>query len=197
MKINKSILGIAAMIVFLASSCTQARYGSLTRKIKATHLTKVESNKTEKQNKIAAKNLVRKKEDEKAEISKKPFVLKAITKVDNKLNTENISKFGNEIEVINQSTKPVIRKKNGTFKNNLNELKGKVAFSKPMKKIEKRLERIEVDSTNDNSSLIRLILIVLLILLVISLVGKFLPILNWILGVLVLLVLICFILQLL
>lgn len=40
MKLNKSILGSALVIVLLFSACSQARYGNLTRRVKTNHVAK-------------------------------------------------------------------------------------------------------------------------------------------------------------
>ena len=37
MKLNKSILGSALVIIFLFSACSQAKYGNLTRRVKTNH----------------------------------------------------------------------------------------------------------------------------------------------------------------
>ena len=38
MKLNKSILGLVILFIFILSSCSQSRYGSLTRRTKANHI---------------------------------------------------------------------------------------------------------------------------------------------------------------
>ena len=38
MKLNKSILGLVILFIFILSSCSQSRYGSLTRRTKANQI---------------------------------------------------------------------------------------------------------------------------------------------------------------
>jgi Flp pilus assembly protein TadB len=161
MKINKSILGIAVMVIVLFSACSQSRYGNLTRRTKASHLVKEEvkkEHKTVKKEEVKLEELV---------VAKTNTKLKEVT---------------SEIDMVEPISSPT----DAIFVADVKEGKKKEAFTdaipfkgKKAKKVSKMVKQLDqkLDITKDSSdeSLIRTVLIIILILLLISLVLSLLP----------------------
>lgn len=186
MKLNKSILGIALMLVFLLGACSQAKYSNLTRRTKATHLVKKEVNKTPQVSQGAVENNI------------EPILVDAALNDDvEKIvinSTPDVAKGDEEVNTIKSSKKYSKVTDSKAF-----ELAGplqKRAVKKLLSKMDEKDATVQPNEVNDDSNLLRIILIVILVLLILSLIGKILPSsLNWLVGVLLLIVLIWLILQ--
>jgi hypothetical protein len=191
MKINKSNVSIALMLVFMMSACSQARYGNMTRRVKTDRVAKnIEKPvKVEKEisNEVMAVEVV--KTDIVPNLSIGESLVKEETAVKNVVSEKSarlMDETGEKSEVKANTAKQIVSTK-------LNKL-----AKKPMiNQATKTLEKLKVQKTDSDSGLIRLILIILLVLLILSLLTKLVPGLSWVLGVLLLIVLIWFVLQLL
>lgn len=195
MKLNKSILGTALMIVVLFSACSQARYGNMTRRVKADPMAKniEKSVKVEKESKLEA--IV--KSDMAEEVVLDNVVLPNRTIVEEVVAEESVvsSKFAEKStrltdekteddEVKVKTTKSIVS-------TNLNKLNKKPIIAKATKK----LEKLKVQKTNSDSGLIKLILIIVIVLLILSLIAKLGNILPGVLGLILLVLLILWLLQ--
>ncbi|MBT8327569.1 MAG: hypothetical protein KJP21_07585 [Bacteroidia bacterium] len=185
MKLNKSILGIALMLVFLLGACSQARYGNLTRRTKATHLAKKEVKKEVKQTPLIVEEVIE-NEDQNSEVI---LINKDVEQIsyqesDDKSTVSSTPKVKTEFSI----------KENDKVTKLAGPLQKK-ALKKVLKNLDKNDNNVKPNNVNDDSSLLRLVLIIVLVLLILALIGKLLPGLNWLLGVLLLIVLIWLVLQ--
>jgi len=190
MKLNKSILGSALIIVFLFSACSQAKYGNLTRRVKTNHTVQkaekpIKVEEEQKQTIVKVETTTSAKNDEIAKVlvSDESSVETIATK---ELNTETARIIEPKGNTTNSTIKTVAKGK-----------VGKVLEKTAISKVNKQIKQLKVDQSNSDSSLIRLILIIILVLLILSLISRLIPGLDWLLGILLLIVLIWLILQLL
>ena len=186
MKLNKSILGIALMLVFLLGACSQARYGNLTTRTKATHLAKKEVKKEVKETPVKGEV-----------INEIVPTLKDAVLIENDAEQLEEANVSETIAITSPSTekKSVTTSKTAKTAMKLAGPLQKRALKKVLKKLDEKESRVQPEKADDDSSLLRLILIIILVLLIVSLLGKLIPGLDWLLGILILVVLIWLILQ--
>jgi len=182
MKLNKSLFYILGIALFLASSCSQSRYGNLTRRTKASHIAKEKV-----EHKPVKKEKVERLSSVKIELSE--FNVSPLDKNDVKPIEVDDALVSLETQVDTRSTK--LAEKEVKVKDLVRMIPTPIKTAKKVKKI------LKEEKKDEASGLVRLLLIVLLVLLILSLITKVLPILNWIIGILLLVVLIWFIMQLL
>ncbi|MDB9882315.1 hypothetical protein OAD66_04185 [Bacteroidia bacterium] len=189
MKLNKSIFGLVILAVFVVSSCSQARYGSHTRRTKSAEIVQA---------------------DRKVRTVNKDTGMLSGEKVSDVEHNEDKSVVRNNGEAAGllstmmeqgalTNTKTLLEKKTIRKVNRINKVLNTIGESTAVSNLGNRVEvnvPSESASTNDETSdLLEIILIVILVLLILSLVTKLLPLLSWLLGVALLVLLIWLILQ--
>ncbi len=167
MKINKSILGIAVMVIMLFSACSQARYGNLTRRTKATHLVKDDvvkpaKQKTENSNEIKEEVVLDYVALEDVVVEETPTVINSEVK------TESIDEVAKELSVRSKAYE--------TNEDKQLELPvTKRQVKKMIKSPKDVMNSIDKSTDTDDDSLVRSLLIIILIIILISLVLSLLP----------------------
>ena len=189
MKLNKSIFGLVILAIFVLSSCSQARYGNRTRRVKANPVVqtskKVDRLKT-------AKGLI---QGEKVEDTDNDEVA-VVEKVETRAETVQ-STFMLEKDPSTRFQKIAVKRvKSKVVEKALEKLED----SKVLAKVQQAKENIDTSITQTDDEvgdILYIVLVVILVLLILSLISNLFPILNWILGVALLVFLIYLLLQIL
>ena len=189
MKLNKSIFGLVILAVFVVSSCSQARYGSHTRRTKGAEIVQADK-KVRGVNKHAG-------------ILSRDKVSHIVQNEDKLVIRNNEEATGVLSNMMEHGTltnnKTLVEKKTFREVNRINKVLNAIGESTAVSNLGNSVKEnvpSESASTNDETSdLLKIILIVILVLLILSLVTKLLPLLSWLLGVAVLVLLIWLILQ--
>ena len=180
MKSNKSLLVLAFSFLFVLASCTQARYGSMMRKSKASPQNQKELRMAKKQEKSVVEDL---------RIAKEDVVAEQIEELEQE-NTPAVSMDLSE-ETVN--AKPYQSVMQTTEKIENLPVPHNPVTKRLTKKVKDKIE--DAQETNDDNSLLRLILIIILVLIILNLLLDLLPpIFTGVLGVIILILLILWLL---
>ncbi|MGB0850363.1 MAG: hypothetical protein ACPGTP_03895 [Bacteroidia bacterium] len=199
MKINKSILGVVILFVFILSSCSQARYGSRTRRVKGSQI--VQQKKNTKRYSKESGLIVASNEEAKKEV-KTEVALSSLTQIDSESETihveksiiENLSSQSNKSEKAKRSnivSKAKVVKEVVKLRNNIE--------SKTKEKIKEQAKVVKAkpNGSSDVGDIVYILVVVLLVLLILSLVLNLGGLINALLGLALLIFLIWLLLQLL
>jgi Flp pilus assembly protein TadB len=199
MRKSKSILTYAVMVTLLLSACSQAKYGSRTRKVKGTQIVKTKSTKEKNEATDIAAALQQHAEDDSIEttplaVDPIPAELKTVAPVTVKpikiLQAESISQ--------DNITTPT----DNTLDKVVNTLETRVNKRNRFKKLSKKMAQVKTNKNGtadyDASGLLRDILIILLIVILVSLILSLLPNpLSYLLSVILTILLILYLLKIL
>ncbi|MBR9917911.1 hypothetical protein GYB29_09570 [bacterium] len=194
MKLNKNVLTLATFAIFLLASCTQARYGHMTRRVKTTkdhtpeRVAKQEKQQTQKEKDkavvpfmadpaVIADAAPAENAPEKVETAErvKPSTTVAVT---NQVDHDRLAKLENTTEKVSSIAQ--------RFGNPATRFIAK----KASQKYEKQLKSGK-DDDGGLFALLRIILIILLILIIVDLIlGLFAPWLRGVVGTIILILLI-------
>jgi Flp pilus assembly protein TadB len=194
MKLNKSILGLVILSVFILSSCSQARYGSMTRRVKSVKTEHEVVKQKRQSDEVEGKSLSAAKSVKPVSTASKQSVqddavytseqVAEVLEVDQKIDVETNGR-------ISQNKRRKILSTLNKSGVQLNSFKNLKDF--PARKLEAK--SLASKTNGDVDSLLYIILVVILVLLILSLISKLFPFLNWILGVALLILLIYILLQ--
>lgn len=199
MNINKSILGVVILFVFILSSCSQARYGSRTRRVKGSQIVQQQkkANRYSKESGL----IISSHEEEKTEEVQTETVLSTLSEIDAEIEPIHVEK--SLIENLGKQTKMGEKMKR-------NSIGSKVKVVKEIAKLRKNIgsetkakikEQAKVLKAKPNASsevgdIVYILVVVLLVLLILSLVLNLSGIINALLGLALLIFLIWLLLQL-
>ncbi|PCJ63703.1 MAG: hypothetical protein COA58_15275 [Bacteroidetes bacterium] len=188
MKLNKSIFGLVVLSIFILSSCSQAKYSSHTRRVKADKI--VQSTKKVDRIKRSAGLM----EGEKVEDSRVDRTVLVLPKVGS---TTLNSEFRAESERL--KTLPVEKRSITETKGlkKIRDLAEKSRVAKKIKRVKKHIDSSITRTDDDVDDIVYIILVVILVLLILSLITKLIPAFSYILGIALLILLIYLLLQIL
>jgi len=175
MKLNKSILGLVILFIFILSSCSQSRYGSLTRRTKA--------NDIGQQVKKDVGLIVTENSD---------LAIEAEPDIDFEVSTHavNIQESADATPIAQK-----LQKYTGSKAKTMQLPATKEA--KLVKQLVKSKMAAKSKANSDVDGVLYIVLIVILVLLILSLISNLIPALTWLLGLALLIFLIYLVLQLL
>jgi uncharacterized membrane protein len=175
MKLNKSILGLVILFIFILSSCSQSRYGSLTRRTKA--------NDIAQQVKKDVGLIVTENSD---------LAIEAEPDIDFEVSTHavNIQESADATPIAQK-----LQKYTGSKAKTMQLPATKKA--KLAKQLVKSKMATKSKANSDLGGVLYIVLIVILVLLILSLISNLIPALTWLLGLALLIFLIYLVLQLL
>ena len=175
MKLNKSILGLVILFIFILSSCSQSRYGSLTRRTKA--------NDIAQQVKKDVGLIVTENSD---------LAIEAEPDIDFEVSTHavNIQESADATPIAQK-----LQKYTGSKAKTMQLPATKEA--KLVKQLVKSKMAAKSKANSDVDGVLYIVLIVILVLLILSLISNLIPALTWLLGLALLIFLIYLVLQLL
>lgn len=195
MKLNKSILCLVFLAVLVLGSCSQARYGSHTLRVKSNDV--VQKTTTDQRAKKATAQLDVQQVEEIAtsKIKQTAEVLVSQKFIDQesivgKPQKNNIANTGK------QTNLNTAKKQNKAVK----KVEKLLKYSKAKAKVQHAKENITSSITqadDEVGDILYIILIVLLVLLIINLITSLIPALSWLLGIVLLVLLIYLLLQML
>lgn len=187
MKLNKSILGLVVLAIFIFSSCSQARYGNHTRRVKANNIVQ-KSTKAEKisnaTTKIAADEV-----NEQIEKSSDEIIVEHKSTISEERTATSVELPSYEKQT-KESTKT---KKRGAKK--VEKLMSNVKVATKVKQAKENIRSSVTQTDDEIGDILYIILIVLLVLLILNLITKLIPALSWLIGLAVLVLLIYLLLQ--
>lgn len=190
MKLNKSILGLVILAIFIFSSCSQARYGSHTRRVKANNIVQ-KATKAEMIRNATAN--ITKEED--AQEQKENTSNEIVKEIKSTIDTKSIV-APTESTSYSQQKKDPARMERRVAK----KVEKLIAKSNVATKVvqAKRDVTHSVTKTDDEvGDILYIILVVILVLLIINLITSLIPALSWLLGIALLVLLIYLLLQML
>lgn len=193
MKLNKSVLGLVIGAIFILSSCSQARYGTMTRRVK-THKVdqqKVVVDKSKKESGLILSKANTQNATPEETVAVEKSKQTAVTTTDSDTYTK-------EAEV-STSTRKKRSGKDARKLRSVEKILLKVpGANKAVLKLKdmKELNAPKSADSGDVESILYIVLIVLLVLLILSLISSVLPALRWLLGLALLVLLIYILLQL-
>ena len=175
MKLNKSILVLVILFIFILSSCSQSRYGSLTRRTKA--------NDIAQQVKKDVGLIVTENSD---------LAIEAEPDIDFEVSTHavNIQESADATPIAQK-----LQKYTGSKAKTMQLPATKKA--KLVKQLVKSKMAAKSKANSDVDGVLYIVLIVILVLLILSLISNLIPALTWLLGLALLIFLIYLVLQLL
>ena len=175
MKLNKSILVLVILFIFILSSCSQSRYGSLTRRTKA--------NDIAQQVKKDLGLIVTENSD---------LAIEAEPDIDFEVSTHavNIQESADATPIAQK-----LQKYTGSKAKTMQLPATKKA--KLAKQLVKSKMATKSKANSDLGGVLYIVLIVILVLLILSLISNLIPALTWLLGLALLIFLIYLVLQLL
>jgi ABC-type Na+ efflux pump permease subunit len=181
MKLNKSILGLVILFIFILSSCSQSRYGSLTRRTKANHI--AQQVKKVDQVKKDVGLIVTENSD---------LTIEAEPDIDLEVSTHavNIQEAADATPIAQK-----LQKYTGSKAKTMQLPATKKA--KLVKQLVKSKMAAKSKANSDVDGVLYIVLIVILVLLILSLISNLIPALTWLLGLALLIFLIYLVLQLL
>jgi len=184
MKLNKSILGLVILFIFTLSSCSQSKYGSLTRHTKANHI--AQQVKKVDQVKKDAGLIVTENSDLAIEVEEK-----VVSDMDFEVATHaaNIQEYADATPI----TEKLQKYKGSKAKTMVLPATKK---AKLVKQLEKSKIAAKINENSDVEGVLYIVLIVILVLLILSLISNLIPALSWLLGLALLIFLIYLVLQL-
>ena len=174
MKLNKSILVLVILFIFILSSCSQSRYGSLTRRTKA--------NDIAQQVKKDVGLIVTENSD---------LAIEAEPDIDFEVSTHavNIQESADATPIAQK-----LQKYTGSKAKTMQLPATKKA--KLAKQLVKSKMATKSKANSDLGGVLYIVLIVILVLLILSLISNLIPALTWLLGLALLIFLIYLVLQL-
>ena len=174
MKLNKSILVLVILFIFILSSCSQSRYGSLTRRTKA--------NDIAQQVKKDVGLIVTENSD---------LAIEAEPDIDFEVSTHavNIQESADATPIAQK-----LQKYTGSKAKTMQLPATKEA--KLVKQLVKSKMAAKSKANSDVDGVLYIVLIVILVLLILSLISNLIPALTWLLGLALLIFLIYLVLQL-
>lgn len=180
MKLNKSILGLVILFIFILSSCSQSRYGSLTRRTK--------SNQVAQQ----VKKVDQVKKDAGLIVTENSYLtIEAEPDIDFEVSTHavNIQESADATPIAQK-----LQKYTGSKAKTMQLPATKKA--KLAKQLVKSKMVTKSKANSDLGGVLYIVLIVILVLLILSLISNLIPALTWLLGLALLIFLIYLVLQL-
>lgn len=193
MKLNKSILGLVVLAIFILSSCSQARYGAMTRRVKGTKFAQ-QTKKVDQTKKnagliiIESNNLADEADETVVEIQE---VKNTTVFVAQNSATDNKEILNQDIKLEKESR--LTTNKNVASEKVINKLVSNKLVNRKIDKLAKKLQPNE-----SSEDLLRTVLIILLLLLLAGIVISILPSpLSWILSLVVTVILILYLIKLL
>lgn len=184
MKLNKSILGLVILFIFVLSSCSQSRYGSLTKRTKANHIAQ-QVKKVDQVNKDAGL-IVIENSDLAMEVEKQ-----VMSDIDFEVTTHAVN-IQESLDATHTTEKLQKYKESKAKTMRLPTTKK----AKLVKQWVKSKIAAQSKANSDVGGVLYVVLIVILVLLILSLISKLLPALSWLLGLALLIFLIYLVLQL-
>ena len=185
MKLNKSILVLVILFIFILSSCSQSRYGSLTRLTKANHIAQ-QVKKVDQVKKDVGLILT----------GNSHLAIEAEQQVGPDIDFE-VSTHAVNIQESADAT-PIaqkLQKYTGSKAKTMQLPATKEA--KLVKQLVKSKMAAKSKANSDVDGVLYIVLIVILVLLILSLISNLIPALTWLLGLALLIFLIYLVLQLL
>jgi PBP1b-binding outer membrane lipoprotein LpoB len=181
MKLNKSILGLVILFIFILSSCSQSRYGSLTRRTKANHI--AQQVKKVDQVKKDVGLIVTENSD---------LTIEAGPDIDFEVYTHafNLHESSDATPIAQK-----LQKYTGSKAKTMQLPATKKV--KLVKQLVKSKMAAKSKANSDIDGVLYIVLIVILVLLILSLISNLIPALTWLLGLALLIFLIYLVLQLL
>ena len=180
MKLNKSILGLVILFIFILSSCSQSRYGSLTRRTKSNHV----AQKVKKVDQV--------KKDAGLIVTENSYLtIEAEPDIDFEVSTHavNIQESADATPIAQK-----LQKYTGSKAKTMQLPATKKA--KLAKQLVKSKMATKSKANSDLGGVLYIVLIVILVLLILSLISNLIPALTWLLGLALLIFLIYLVLQL-
>ncbi len=180
MKLNKSILGLVILFIFILSSCSQSRYGSLTRLTKANHIAQ------------QVKKVDQVKKDLGLVVTENSdLTIEAEPDIDFEVSTHavNIQESADATPIAQK-----LQKYTGSKAKTMQLPATKKA--KLVKQLVKSKMAAKSKANSDVGGVLYIVLIVILVLLILSLISNLIPALTWLLGLALLIFLIYLVLQL-
>ena len=180
MKLNKSILGLVILFIFILSSCSQSRYGSLTRRTKSNHLAQ------------QVKKVDQVKKDAGLIVTENSYLtIEAEPDIDFEVSTHavNIQESADATPIAQK-----LQKYTGSKAKTMQLPATKKA--KLAKQLVKSKMATKSKANSDLGGVLYIVLIVILVLLILSLISNLIPALTWLLGLALLIFLIYLVLQL-
>ena len=181
MKLNKSILGLVILFIFILSSCSQSRYGSLTRRTKSNHVAQ------------QVKKVDQVKKDAGLIVTENSYLtIEAEPDIDFEVSTHavNIQESADATPIAQK-----LQKYTGSKAKTMQLPATKKA--KLAKQLVKSKMATKSKANSDLGGVLYIVLIVILVLLILSLISNLIPALTWLLGLALLIFLIYLVLQLL
>ena len=181
MKLNKSILGLVILFIFILSSCSQSRYGSLTRRTKSNHVAQ------------QVKKVDQVKKDAGLIVTENSYLtIEAEPDIDFEVSTHavNIQESADATPIAQK-----LQKYTGSKAKTMQLPATKEA--KLVKQLVKSKMAAKSKANSDVDGVLYIVLIVILVLLILSLISNLIPALTWLLGLALLIFLIYLVLQLL
>jgi hypothetical protein len=190
MKLNKSYLGLVVVFLFILSSCSQSRYGNLTRRTKANHIAK----KVDKPTKTKEAKVVELKEvipQETTTTENEEVVVAETTSFTKERIAE---KVGELLPVNNKRNKAKTVEVDSELAETLVPLAERLETQIP-ERIVKKAKKLQPDS---DTGLIKMILIIILLLILASLLWALIPgPLRYILSLVILILIILWLIRML
>jgi len=188
MKLNKSILGFVLISIFILSSCSQARYGSHTRRVKGSKIVQQDKrvDRIQRASGILTPSVA--SEDVYEETSEIVVAQKE------EIHTVIEQSFAQEM--VKEKTVKAPKSTKPLTMNAKNQLK-KTRPIKNIKTIQKKIAASAAKTDGEIGDVLYIVLVVILILLILNLITKLIPALSWLLGLAVLVLLIYLLLQIL
>ncbi|MDC0104562.1 hypothetical protein OAJ52_01130 [Bacteroidia bacterium] len=180
MKLNKSILGLVILFIFILSSCSQSRYGSLTRRTKSNHVAQ------------QVKKVDQVKKDAGLIVTENSYLtIEAEPDIDFEVSTHavNIQESADATPIAQK-----LQKYTGSKAKTMQLPATKKA--KLAKQLVKSKMATKSKANSDLGGVLYIVLIVILVLLILSLISNLIPALTWLLGLALLIFLIYLVLQL-
>lgn len=180
MKLNKSILGLVILFIFILSSCSQSRYGSLTRRTKSNHVAQ-QVKKVDQVKKDAGLIVTENSQ----------LTIEAEPDIDFEVSTHavNIQESADATPIAQK-----LQKYTGSKAKTMQLPATKKA--KLAKQLVKSKMATKSKANSDLGGVLYIVLIVILVLLILSLISNLIPALTWLLGLALLIFLIYLVLQL-
>jgi len=180
MKLNKSILGLVILFIFILSSCSQSRYGSLTRLTKANHI----AQQVKKVDQVKKDLGLIVTENSDLTIEAEPDIAFEVS-----THAVNIQESADATPIAQK-----LQKYTGSKAKTMQLPATKKA--KLVKQLVKSKMAAKSKANSDVGGVLYIVLIVILVLLILSLISNLIPALTWLLGLALLIFLIYLVLQL-
>lgn len=194
MKLNKSLISLAVLVALLATSCSQARYGSLTRRTKANHTAQQKTSKQKLNKKTIEVEHAPALTQGKEELVEKTIVETEETKAEKTVfTTRNIEKkdvLARFMATDEKDKQAIVKTTSAEPQYELPVL----AKKRLNKKIQQITENTKLDETQD---LVRLLIIIILVLLILALLPPLGGLIRGLISLIILILLIWLLLQIL